>query len=394
MTEAIKAEAEARKNKDTELDNAIKAEAEARKNKDTELDNAIKAEAEARKNKDNDLARSIDALEIKINNFKDSTFTNVSDYGVKPELADATTKINQMITEIGGKVTSVWFTETININGEVTFPANIDVGFNGGRIAIGANGKVTINGAVIAGRRQIFTGATNTNLVIENSTTPVFVPEWFNNTDIQLAIDLGHYVSLGAKDYFINGTITINKSNFSMYGYGPNTEGANKATRLVFQTGNLLIGDTSGNIVNNFPRDIRVGKLTINPQDKTLAAMSVNGVINGLFEDMHIDSFAATDGILCVKNVHTYYKNIYIQSTNQSYFKGFHCGIEDTPILAGNNASLYFENCGYVCAITNGAENHTVGWFVRGASSDLYLNGCETTEAGDGIDIQDSSRPD
>ena len=392
IEDGVNAEKEARTAADNEIISYLAAETEARIKGDKDCLSAVANEEEKRVNSDDNLQNSIDALEEKIDNFKDSTFTNVSDYGVTPDLADATAKINSMIAEIGDKSTSVWFTEKINVNGEVTFPANIDVGFNGGCIVIGTSGKVTINSAIIAGRKQIFSGATNANVVINNTTTPTLVPEWFNNTDIQLAIDLGHYVSLGAKDYTIVGGLTINKSNFSMYGYGPNTEGQNKATRLIFQSGNLTVGDTGGAIVNNFPRDIRIGKLTIHPQDSTLAAMSVYGVINGLFEDMHIDSFVATDGILCVKNVHTYYKNIYIQSTNQSYFKGFHCGIEDNPILAGNNASLYFENCVYVCAITNSAENHTIGWFVRGACSDLYLNGCETTEAGNGIAIQDSTR--
>ena len=373
--------------------NLLESETNNRINSDNALSEKITTETKERVEGDAALQESVNAIELKVNSIKSSPFVNVSDYGITSDLVDATTTIQQMLDKIGSKVMSVWFTETINVNGEVTFPSNIDIGFNGGCIAIGDSGKITINGSIIADRRKIFTGATNSNLTIENNTNPVFYPEWFNNTDIQLAIDLSHYVLLGAKDYHIKGNITINKSNFTLYGYGASTYTDGKSTRLIFSNGYLVVGDVGGTVVNNFPRNINVGKFTAVPITKTnTAVIGVYGVINGLFEQIYIDSFNAAEGIYCYKNVHTFYKNIYIQSTNQSNFIGFHCGTSDVPILAGNNASLYFENCNYSCAIVDGSENNTIGWLISGAPSDVYLQGCETAMSSVGVSISDSSK--
>lgn len=279
------------------------------------------------------------------------------------ELVDSNTNI--------GLHTGIYnVSENITLNGEVVIPQGAIININDGV-------TLTINGYINAGLYNIFSGAGN--LFINNEVNTVGHPEWFNN-DITKTLKYFNVVELQSKDYFVNSNLIINKSNVKIYSHAPMTflnEKTPKTRILLLNKSSIVIGDENGTDVGLFPRNITLENIEITSEYCTNPILIVYGVVDSLFKNLKINcSIGNTCAVYCYKNVHTTYDNVYVHQSNATnVFYGFRCVDNNNPILAGGNASLYFEKC-----VVNNASNDNIvyGWSIEGAFSDLFIDKCET----------------
>jgi hypothetical protein len=387
FNERLNAEQTARENADTQLQTAIDTEKQARQDADTNLQNSIDTEKQAREDADNGLQNSIDTekqaredadtqLQNDFNNALKSVtnWANVKAYGA---VGDGSTDDTTAFNAAKATGSPLYVPQgTFNISGFVSAkdaPLYID-GIIGG--------SITINGPIMAKNKQIF--AANSSVTIEDQYADGWA-DWF--PDLQSAINVLKKVHLSNKKYTATGNIIINKSGFSMVGpeYSADTQGAQI---VLSENYNIVIGDTSGRVVNNFPRCITIENIEI-LGNGTQYPVSVYGVIRGNFRNIYIKTTAsnAPGGFYITKNVACVYENCFVQSvnhTNSNRFLAYHCTDQLDPILAGGNASLYLVRCSYNDTYTTSSSFQSVGFYVQGAGADVFLTSCETASAGIG----------
>lgn len=115
--------------------------------------------------------------------------------------------------------------------------------------------------------------------------------------------------------------------------YSADTQGA----RIVLSENyNIVIGDTSGRVINNFPRCITIENIEI-IGNGTQYPVSVYGVVRGNFRHIYIQTTAsnAPGGFYITKNVACVYEDCFVQSvnhTNSIRFMAYHCTDQLNPI--------------------------------------------------------------
>lgn len=153
----------------------------------------------------------------------------------------------------------------------VVFPSNIDIMFVNGIMS----GSFTINGNIIAGRKQIF--AVDANMTAKND---VGFPEWFgavrndatvdDTAAIQKCYDTFDITSFDSGEYHVNGTIYLDRSYTAVVGTHMNNlsgTSVSRGTRIIQEDGSantFEVGvknattSSTYDIANIFIRDISI----------------------------------------------------------------------------------------------------------------------------------------
>ena len=328
-----------------------------------------------------------------VDKIKDAYYVLTGIGGIGDGSADNTGVINTFISKIGNKqCTLIVNPGTFKINGGVVIPSNITLLFTGGAIIINNRANLTINSEIIAPLYKIF--ETNGNLTISTEKNTTGYPEWFGD-DLAKAIELFQCVELQHKDYEIDHDVNITKDNFVLKGYSFSTfmNDERHGTRIIENGGRLIVGDISGRVINNFPRNITIENIEIAQLYSTLPVMNVYGVVYGRFKNLTFScSGAISEGVHITKAVSTIFDSCRIQVTNNTgTFFGFNCTDDGNPIAAGGNASLYFKYCS-VSDTGDTNKGRSYGWYLNGNSSDTFLDHCETTTCTIGLSISGANK--
>lgn len=370
---AIDAEKTARENADNQLQSAIDAEQTARENADNQLQTAIDAETTAREDADNKLQKNIDAaLKSAVN------WANVKTYGA---VGDGHTDETSAFNAAKASGLPLYIPEgTFKVSGFES-AQNVPVYIDG---VIG--GTITINGPIMAKNKQIFETESSVTIAKQYADGSA---DWF--PDLQSAINTLHKVHLSNRTYTVSTNITINKSGFSMVGPEYSDDG-NGALIILNNNSSIIVGDVTGRVINSFPRCITLENIEINSNEAEFP-VKVYGVVYGTFRHLFVKTTSniAGGGFYITKNVSTVYERCYVQSVDHNgsnRFRAYHCTDEDSPILAGGNASLYFVRCSYGDTYNTASSFNSAGFDVIGAGSDVYLLSCETANAGYGLTFE------
>ena len=320
-------------------------------------------------------------------------FVVLSSNGGKGDgVTDNTSAINSLLTTIGNKHASIWITRgSYLISGSVTIPSNVNLRFDGGELIIAKTGSLTINGQIIAPLYKIFD--VKGNLLINKKKNTTGYPEWFDD-NVNLALKYFKCVEMQAKDYIVNEDLVINDDNITLRGVSFSTfYGKEGGSRIVLNGGcEIIVGNDSSTTIGDFPRNITLENFEISQTDHGYdEALVVFGVVYGRFKNLTISvGWGNRFGVYCTKNVSTIYESCRVQATdNPTSFSGFYLTDRGNPILAGGNASIYFNNCS---VSSTGDETGTSrGWHLIGACSDTFLNGCETATTSYGFVIEGTS---
>lgn len=273
--------------------------------------------------------------------------------------------------------------ENTTINAQLVVP-------KGAIINIAAGVTLTINGSITAGRYQIFDGGGS--IVVDSRLQPFGYPEWFNN-NVQKCINTFQETVLGAGDYNINGNITINKDNKVLRGVGFSglTGRGFNGSRLVFNSGRLVIGTPNATTIADFPRHINVKDLEIitlsNPDD----IITMCGNVNGVFENLKLSSSSATNGIMFYNSVTTKLNNIYVQALpvkNGAFF-----AYRFTDVYGGTvgerSASVWITNS--IFNDTRSTNEMGFGFWLEGHISDVFIDHCEVVRGYNGVTLKNLS---
>lgn len=373
LQKAIDAEKTARENADSQLQTDIDNETQAREDADTQLQTAIDAETTARKDADNKLQKNIDAaLKSAVN------WANVKTYGA---VGDGSTDETSAFNAAKASGLPLYIPQgTFKVSGFES-AQNVPVYIDG---VIG--GTITINGPIMAKNKQIFEAGSSVTIAKQYAEGSA---DWF--PDLQSAINTLHKVHLSNRTYTATTNITINKSGFSMVGPEYSDEG-NGALIVLNNNSSIIVGDVTGRTINSFPRCITLENIEITNNEAEFP-VKVYGVVYGTFRHLFVKttSNTANGGFYITKNVSTVYERCYVQSVDHNgsnRFRAYHCTDEDTPILAGGNASLYFVRCSYGDTYNTASSFNSAGFDVIGAGSDVYLLSCETANAGYGLSFE------
>ena len=373
---AIDAEKTARENADDQLQTAIDAEQTARENADNQLQTAIDAETTARKDADNKLQKNIDAaLKSAVN------WANVKTYGA---VGDGSTDETSAFNAAKASGLPLYIPQgTFKVSGFES-AQNVPVYIDG---VIG--GTITINGPIMAKNKQIFEAGSSVTIAKQYADGSA---DWF--PDLQSAINTLHKVHLSNRTYTVSTNITINKSGFSMVGPEYSDEG-NGALIILNNNSSIIVGDSSGRVINNFPRCITLENIEIQNHDAEFP-VKIYGVVYGTFRHLFVKTMSndAGGGFYITKNVSTVYERCYVQSVDHNgdnRYRAYHCTDEGNPLLAGGNASLYFVRCSYGDTYNTASSFNSVGFDVIGAGSDVFLLSCETANSGYGVVFESES---
>lgn len=373
LQQAITAEQTARENADTNLQTTIDAEKTALENADTQLQTAIDAETTARKDADNKLQKNIDAaLKSAVNR------ANVKTYGA---VGDGSTDETSAFNAAKASGLPLYIPQgTFKVSGFES-AQNVPVYIDG---VIG--GTITINGPIMAKNKQIFEAGSSVTIAKQYADGSA---DWF--PDLQSAINTLHKVHLSNRTYNSSTDINITKSGFSMVGPEYSDEG-NGALIVLNNNSSIIVGDVTGRVINSFPRCITLENIEINSNEVEFP-VKVYGVVYGTFRHLFVKTTSniARGGFYITKNVSTVYERCYVQSVDHNgsnRFRAYHCTDENTPLLAGGNASLYFVRCSYGDTYNTASNFNSAGFDVIGAGSDVFLLSCETTNAGYGLSFE------
>ena len=373
LQEAVDAEKTARESADNQLQTDIDNETQARKDADTQLQTDIDAETTARKDADNKLQKNIDAaLKSAVN------WANVKTYGA---VGDGSTDETSAFNAAKASGLPLYIPQgTFKVSGFES-AQNVPVYIDG---VIG--GTITINGPIMAKNKQIFEAGSSVTIAKQYADGSA---DWF--PDLQSAINTLHKVHLSNRTYTATTNITINKSGFSMVGPEYSDEG-NGALIVLNNNSSIIVGDVTGRVINSFPRCITLENIEINSNEVEFP-VKVYGVVYGTFRHLFVKTTSniAGGGFYITKNVSTVYERCYVQSVDHNgsnRFRAYHCTDEDSPILAGGNASLYFVRCSYGDTYNTASSFNSAGFDVIGAGSDVFLLSCETTNAGYGLSFE------
>lgn len=362
-------------------------------------ESAIADEVEARADADTALDGRVSDLENNVGDLNDLDTTDKTDLvsAINEVLANAgiynkSTPNSGLTTNIGLKEGRYTVDSDLTINAQLVVPK--------GAIIEVANGvTLTINGQILAGRYQIFTGSGN--VVVNSEYQPVGYPEWFGavaddatdcTTAIQKCLDIFNVTELSIGIYRISSTLVMNKHNRQLKGVH-----RNMFSRPDFANCTVLNATTLNDIALRVGRDAytSAGDNLSYPCVSNLAILfteSNNPNAVGLkcqytftAKIENVSVFNASKGFEIVGTVTTYFNHctawrdnsdaVY-QRTGTSY--GFFIDSTQNLGLAGGNASLYLTECtstGYIGASTNAF----VCFYVEGYVADIFFSRCESS---------------
>ena len=310
---------------------------------------------------------------------------NLLDNKIDNNIVYTPSNLTDSNTNIGLRTGIYNVPENMTLSGEVVIPQGAIININDGV-------TLTINGYINAGLYNIFSGGGN--LIINNEVNTVGHPEWFNN-DIAKTLKYFNVIELQSKDYFVHENLIIDKSNVKIFSHAPMTflnEKTAKTRLLMLNKSSIVVGDENGTDIGAFPRNITFENIEIVSEYCTNPILIVYGVVDSLFKNIKINcSIANTCAVYCYKNIHTTYDNVYVHQSNATnVFYGFRCVDNNNPILAGGNASIYFEKC----TVNNASmtDNIVYGWSIEGAFSDLFIDKCETYNCSVALNVNGTNK--
>lgn len=320
---------------DTLQDN-IDAEAIAREDADGVLQDNIDAEALARETADNDIIDMINNIDV----------NHV--YNQALPTADIT-------TNIGLKEGTYNITEDTTINAQLVVPKgailNIDNGVT-----------LTINGQILAGRYQIFSG--NGAVVVNKSYQCIGFPEWFgavsndNNVDstsaIQKCINTFDITELTEAGYYVSSTIVLNAPNKTLRGMAQDNVAhtTDKTAMLIYPSNYAGVGVQIGSVDNAIaerPFGIGLRNLTItnylsNSHSGSSKGVTVATVQSCTVENVNIRAFHI--GLEVINASYSWFKKIITSAPeNDNTYIGINIPANNdiTYTGIGTNSTVIFE---------------------------------------------------
>lgn len=375
---------------------AIANEVQDRIDADTTLQTNIDNEAIARANADLALSNNIGDLSTLLTSDKTSTVNAINEvFGMASNagIYNNTTPDSGLTTNIGLEEGVYNITSDLTVNAQLVVPkgAIIDI----------ANGvTLTINGQILAGRYQIFSG--NGDVVVDSESQPIGYPEWFgakandnaidNKAAIEKCVKAFCITELSSGDYYVDNTITIDTSNRTLRGvkqlnwsYVADTK---KGTRIITKHATnaiILVGTTTA------PSNINLSVQNILLEDFTVTRTSgsdwVSGSIGIRFSQVlrsrvnHITCFNNDLGVMLQACTNMHIENSLIFSEvlpTSDTSRSFRGVFIDNSVLSPNNTpnvSIYVRNNiintggGVILALSSGIN---VSGSVN-APSDLFI---------------------
>ena len=355
IADDLDAEVTARETADDTLQDNIDAEAQAREDADAALQDNIDAEAQAREDADDALQDEIDNLDIN-------------------HVYNQALPTDDLTTNIGLKEGTYNITEDTTINAQLVVP-------KGAILNIAENITLTINGQILAGRYQIFSG--DGTLVVNQELQTVGYPEWFEDADIAKCYEVFNNISLAAKDYTITGNLHLTRSNTNItgVGYGTYVGASDRCSRLIFNNGRLIIGRYDTQTISEYPRNINVKGLNVTYFGAS-DAISIYGVVRGVIEDVFVITPSGTRGMHFYQAIGSFVHRCYVQVLNNTQtFMGYHI---DNNGANKENASVWLSECTF--SDTGTPTGRSYGFFIGGdKTSDVFLDRCEVATASVGL---------
>lgn len=272
-------------------------------------------------------------------------------------------------TPDSGLTTNIGLEEGVyNVTSDLTINAQLVIP-KGAIINIAPGVTLTINGQILAGRYQIFSG--DGTLKVDNSAQPVGYPEWFGAVGDNSSIDNTAYINkcikafciteLSSADYYIDGTILIDTSNRTLRGVKPlnwsYVADTKKGTRIITKQNTaavILVGTTTVpsninlSVQNILLEDFTVYRVQGSDWLKNSIGIRFSQVLRGRVN--HITCFDNDLGIMLQACTNIHIENSIIFSeilpgsdTTRSY-RGIFI---DNSVLSPNNSpnvSIYIRN--------------------------------------------------
>lgn len=276
---------------------------------------------------------------------------------------------------------------TYLIDSDCTINAQIVLA-EGAVFNISSGVTLTINGQILAGRYQIFSG--DGDVVVDEGKQEFGYPEWFND-DIIKCYKTFRHIKLAYKVYTISENLELNRPNTCIEGISYPTIWTENCSMLNFVNGaRLIIGVYDTTVINEFPRNITIKNLFISG-GTSLDCISVFGVVRCIIEGVYIWTQTAFSGISFYRAIGSIVRDVFVQSVGISgTFMGYRFADEGGHGLPGErSASVWLENCTY--ADTNPNNGNTIGFHIGKGSSDVFLSNCEVAEANIGISFDSLS---
>lgn len=295
---------------------------------------------------------------------------------------------------------------TYLIDDTITIPVQV-VFAQGAVLNITSGHTVTFNGQIVAGRYQIFTG---TGDVVCTAPDCVGYPEWFKEsadtyweTAIEKCIIAFGETSLGNFDYYVNGTIEIEKSNRHIHGmsqltwtYYPDTRYGTRiitaqATDPVFRIGTTTVPLT----INQSTQNVEIDHLSITGTADSdwvddSVAFYFTQALRCKLHDCSVKNRAKALHLQAVTNIHVEKNTFFNEILQDSDYNRTMIGVWiDNSVLSANNlpnVSVYLIdniiNTGGVTILDN-SYGIVVSASVH-AASDLFIynNAIEWVGAG------------
>lgn len=370
---AINSEVTAITNEITARETAITNEATARETADRTLNGLIESETSARES-------AISSLRTEINNNIVYNPSNLSGTGNNIGLKEGTYNV----------------TSNLTINAQLIVP-------NGAIINVASGVTLTINGQILAGRYQIFSGSGS--ISVNKAKQGYGYPEWFgaipNNSshDCQSAISktLSTFGTclLGKCSYYISTSIVMDSDDMKLIGTGYNDIFNDKDSTIIDTRGNGVTikfgSQTTLSQINDYPKGITVEKLILD-RSATVQTGSV-GIetkqnLHGLIS--FVRSKNSQIAFKLNKNIYLkFYDNIAIQYFTSMEKFAIRCTDDVTSGVVGNNASIYIVN--FSCTGSLDVAHYNAGLKIDDAPADTFIDGFETSGYQNGILIQDSN---
>ena len=353
------------------------------------LQNAIEAEATARENADTVLQNAINNIDVN-------------------HVYNQSTPDSGLTTNIGLQEGIYNITENTTINAQLVVP-------KGAILNISSGVTLTINGEILAGRYQIFSGAGS--VVVDNSKQSIGFPEWYgaivndssfdNSTAIKKCYDTFTITELSSADYYISNTLKLDKSNRTLRGvqrldWSFNTND-NKGSRIISTSNTdtiLQVGtDSQPATINAFTQNVSVENLTIFRQRSSYdwASGSINVIAKFLLRSKfeYVSSMNGGDGFVIDSCVYCHFIRCksFTTVTNSGdtsrVIRGFRIPEETNIGVAGGSGSIYLQDC----SVTVGGGiiyNASWGFQCYGSEgcADIFIEGLEVGGVNYGINIQ------
>ena len=238
------------------------------------------------------------------------------------------------------------------------------------------------------------------------------IPEWFGAvadgaTDclaaLQSCVANCPVSMLGIGDYKISATWVINTGWRKVRGQGTHGYSTGQGTRILMADGSVTIiqvGPSSSPGASpgvNFTRGITIENIqptrTVQNIPNAAAADSPTAVLCQWLYDCHFRQVAPWDSAIGFKLyacVTCYFDDCFVHrgpptSILSNDIAYGYLQADSTPILAGNNASIYYRGC--LAELPVGNISFSAGWRIEGEFTDTFLDGCETVYEDRGISV-------